>query len=99
MCVIAEEEELLSSEGCKEQMVVLKILPSPIVPANSAGCFKCQVLNGSSKLWMVSTAGAVGAKGDWVTPNCVVEVKDGVLTIPVVTSTHTLSDANVQKVS
>ena len=33
---------------------------------------------------MVSTAGAVGAKGGWVTPNCVVEANDGLLTIPVV---------------
>ncbi|KAI9550031.1 hypothetical protein GHT06_007622 [Daphnia sinensis] len=84
LCVIAEEEELLSFEGGKEQIVVLQTLPSPIVPAYSAGYFKCQVPNGPSKLWMVSTAGAVGAKGGWVTPNCAVEAEDGVLTIPVV---------------
>ncbi|EFX63006.1 hypothetical protein DAPPUDRAFT_119627 [Daphnia pulex] len=84
LCLMAKEEEMPSSEDDKEQSVVLKTLHSSIVPANSAGYFKCRVPNDSSKFWMVSTAGAVGAKGGWVTPNCVVEVEDGVLIIPVV---------------
>ncbi|KZS01857.1 Uncharacterized protein APZ42_001357, partial [Daphnia magna] len=82
--ILGTEVSAASSDPLSETTFVLEPVPSKRVMANSMGYFKCKVPKCDCKLWMVSTAGALGATGGWVTPSCVLEAGDGILTIPVI---------------
>jgi hypothetical protein len=61
--ILGAEVSAASSDLPSETTFVLEPIPSKRVMANSMGYFKFKVPKRDCKLWMVSTAGALGATG------------------------------------
>ena len=59
--ILGAEVSTASSDPPSETIFVLGPVPSKRVMANSMGYFKCKVPKRDCKLWMVSTAGSLGA--------------------------------------
>lgn len=62
----------------------LKVMRSKKIPPGSVCFVKCKVPQQNHELWFLPTVGAVGAKGGWLSPNCVLKAEKGEISVPII---------------
>lgn len=62
----------------------LKALRSKKIPPGTVCFVKCKVPQQNHELWFITTVGAVGAKGGWLSPNCVLKAEKGEISVRII---------------